>query len=133
MNSRWAVPLLLAAVVFACFCPALSGEFVNWDDDANFLENPNYRGLSPARLGWMFTTFHMGNYQPLTWLSLGVDYSLWGMSAGGYHFTNLVLHIASTILFYYFLLLLLELLRPDRPPARWPAAMAALFFAIHPL
>ena len=67
MNSRWAVPLLLVAVTAACFLPTLSGEFVNWDDDANFLENPNYRGLSPAHLGWMFTTNHMGNYQPLTW------------------------------------------------------------------
>jgi len=66
MNSRWAVPLLLAAAVFACYCPSLWAGFVNWDDDANFLENPAYRGLSPAHLRWMFTTTHMGNYQPLT-------------------------------------------------------------------
>ena len=44
MNSPWAVPLLLAAVVFACFSPSLSADFVNWDDDANFVENPQYRG-----------------------------------------------------------------------------------------
>jgi len=62
MNRRWAVPLLLAAVVFGCFSPSLSAEFVNWDDDANFVENPNYRGLSPANLRWMFTTQHLGNY-----------------------------------------------------------------------
>jgi len=133
MNRRWAVPLLLAAVVFACFSPSLSAEFVNWDDDANFLENPNYRGLSPAHLRWMFTTTHMGNYQPLTWLTLGFDHLVWGMNAGGYHFTNLVLHAASAILFYFFLLLLLERVRPDRPEPRWAAAIAALFFAIHPL
>ena len=133
MNSRWAVPLLLAAAVFACFCPVLWGQFVNWDDDANFLENPNYRGLSPAHLRWMFTTTHMGNYQPLTWLTLGLDHAIWGMNAGGYHFTNLLLHLTSTILFYYFLLLLLERAAPDRPAARWPAAIGALFFGIHPL
>ena len=133
MNSRWAVPLLLVAVTAACFLPALSGEFVNWDDDANFLENPNYRGLSPAHLRWMFTTNHMGNYQPLTWLTLGADYLVWGMNAGGYHFTNLVLHIASTILFYFFLLLLMERIGPEGPATRWAAAIGALFFAIHPL
>src|SRR5436190_17548697 len=133
MNPRWAVPLLLAVAVLACFFPALSGEFVNWDDDANFLENPNYRGLSPAHLRWMFTTDHLGNYQPLTWLTLGLDHAIWGMNAGGYHLTNLMLHLASTLLFYYFLLLLLDRLAPGRPPARWPAAIGALFFAIHPL
>lgn len=133
MNPRWAVPLLLAVAVVACFFPALSGEFVNWDDDANLLENPSYRGLSPAHLRWMFTTTHMGNYQPMTWLSFGLDHAIWGMNAGGYHFTNLMLHLASTLLFYYFLLLLLDRPAPGRPPARWPAAIGALFFALHPL
>lgn len=132
-TSRWAVPLLLAVAVVVTFCPALGGEFVNWDDDANLLENPSYRGLSPTHLRWMFTTTHMGNYQPLTWLSFGLDHAIWGMNAGGYHFTNLVLHLASTLLFYYFLLLLLERLTADRPPARWAAAIGALFFGIHPL
>jgi tetratricopeptide (TPR) repeat protein len=132
-TPRWAVPLVLAVAVVACFCPALQGEFVNWDDDANLTENEAYRGLSPAHLGWMFTTTHMGNYQPLTWLSFGVDYVIWEMNAGGYHFTNLALHLASTLLFYYFLLLLLDRVMPERPPARWPAAIAALFFGIHPL
>src|ERR1043165_5906289 len=80
MNPRWAVPLLLVVVVFACFSPSLSAEFVNWDDDANFVLNPQYRGLSPAHLRWMFTTDHLGNYQPLTWLSLGVDYLVYGMN-----------------------------------------------------
>ena len=28
----------------------------------------------------MFTTFHAGHYIPLTWLSLGLDYLLWGMT-----------------------------------------------------
>jgi tetratricopeptide (TPR) repeat protein len=137
-RASWGVPLLLALAVFACFLPALAGDFVNWDDDANFLENPSYRGLSPSHLGWMFTTFHMGHYQPLTWMTLGLDYELWGMHAGGYHFTSLALHSASTILFYFFLLALLE--RAGRPiesagsrESRWPAALGALFFAVHPL
>src|SRR5215831_10287775 len=100
MANRWSVPLLLGVVVFVAFLPSLSNDFVNWDDDANFLENADYRGLSLRNLHWMVTTFHMGNYQPLTWLTLGLDYTVWGMNAGGYHFTNLALHIASTILFY---------------------------------
>jgi tetratricopeptide (TPR) repeat protein len=135
--GRWSVPVLLGLSVLACFWPTFSNEFVNWDDDANFLENFRYRGLSWTHLRWMFTTFHMGNYQPLTWLTLGLDYELWGMNAGGYHFTNLVLHIASTILFYLFLQELVNRIWPTapdvRPAARWPAAIGALFFAVHPL
>lgn len=135
---RGVIPVCVALIVFACFAPVLSNGFVNWDDDANFLENPNYRGLSPAHLRWMFTTFHMGHYQPLTWMTLGLDYDLWEMNAGGYHFTSLVLHIATGILFYLFLCAFLERVRPRdgdsiRRDVRWPAALGALFFAIHPL
>lgn len=128
----WLVPLLLGIAVAACFSPALAGDFVNWDDDANFLENPHYRGLGPSNLRWMFGSFFMANYQPLTWLTLGLDYAIWGMNPAGYHLTNLLLHAASAILFYVFLL---QLLRRVRGPGAsvWPAALAALFFAIHPL
>lgn len=136
--GRWAIPLFIGLVVFFVFLPVLGNGFVNWDDDANFLENPGYRGLSPAHLKWMLTTFHMGNYQPLTWLTLGLDYELWGMDGRGYHLTNLLLHLASTVLFYFFLLALLERVQlpggeGGGPPARWPAAVGALFFGIHPL
>ena len=62
----WGVCLLLALVTFIAFLPALQNDFVNWDDDRNFLDNPDYRGLGPAQLKWMWTTTHMGHYMPLT-------------------------------------------------------------------
>jgi hypothetical protein len=65
-----------SAVTFLAYLPALGGAFLNWDDNRNFLDNPNYRGLGLDNLRWMFTTFHLGPYQPLSWLSLGVDYTL---------------------------------------------------------
>ena len=34
-----ALSLLLAAVAFVAFLPALDGGFVDWDDDRNFLWN----------------------------------------------------------------------------------------------
>jgi len=39
-------------VSFIVFLPALDAGFVNWDDDQNFLDNPNYRGLGAAQLRW---------------------------------------------------------------------------------
>ena len=130
---RWGIPLGIALLTFVCFTPALSADFVNWDDDVNFLRNPHYRGLSLHNLSWMFT--HLwGIYIPITWLTLGFDYVLWGMNPAGYHLTSLILHCANAVLFYVLLTALLQLAcGPDAAKARWAAAGGALFFAIHPL
>src|SRR5439155_8176924 len=81
---QWLVPLLVALVTLTAFLPALQNQFVNWDDDKNFLDNPHYRGLTGTHLRWMWTTFHIGHYAPLTWMTLGLDYLLWGMNSLGY-------------------------------------------------
>src|SRR5437763_3532144 len=88
--SAWLVPAIVLAVTCVTFLPALHGQFVNWDDDHNFLTNPFYRGLGWPELKWMFTTFLLGPYQPLSWLTLGLDFRLWGMNPYGYHLTNLL-------------------------------------------
>ncbi|MFQ5883071.1 MAG: tetratricopeptide repeat protein [Candidatus Methylomirabilales bacterium] len=120
------------------FLPTLGNEFVRWDDDGNFLENIHYRGLGWAQLRWMFTTFHMGPYQPLSWVTLGLDYLLWGLNPVGYHLTNLLLHAANAMVFYFLTLRLLPLALSSPPvpgdlALRAAAGFAALVFAIHPL
>jgi hypothetical protein len=82
---HWLAPLLVAFTTFTAFLPTLQNQFVTWDDDHNFLDNPHYRGLGWGQLHWMWTTFHMGHYMPLTWMTLGLDYLLWGMNPAGYH------------------------------------------------
>ncbi len=49
----------------------------------------------------------MGHYIPVTWLSFGLDYTLWGMNPFGYHLTNNLIHAANTALFYLIALRLL--------------------------
>jgi tetratricopeptide (TPR) repeat protein len=112
-------------VTALCLLPGVFGGFLTWDDQSNFTRNPEYRGLSWHHLHWMWTTFHMGHYQPLTWMTLGLDYELWGMYAPGYHFTSLVLHSISAGLLFVVLKALVE-----SPRA---AAIGALFWSIHPL
>jgi tetratricopeptide (TPR) repeat protein len=126
---------VVAVLAAAAFLPGLFGDFVAWDDDRNFLDNPAYRGLGPAQLGWMFTTFHMGLYQPLTWLTLGLDYFVWGMDPRGYHLTSLVLHAASAALVWLLARRLLGRALPALPgeALRAGAVAAALGFALHPL
>ena len=119
----------------AVFAVALRNDFVRWDDYRNLVDNPHFRGLGAAQLAWMFTTTLMGHYIPLTWLTFGLDYVLWGLQPAGYHFTNVVLHAANAAMFYW---IAKRLLRAARPSAhetalRAGAAVAALFFAVHPL
>jgi tetratricopeptide (TPR) repeat protein len=128
----------VALTAFVAFLPALSAGFVTWDDNRNFLDNPAYRGLDASHLRWMWTSFHMGHYVPLTWMTLGIDYELWGMDARGYHLQNLLLHAANAVLVYLLANTLLRRVRgrdsiADDRAIRWSAAACALLFAVHPL
>jgi Flp pilus assembly protein TadD len=130
------LPWIVFFVALFVFLASLGNEFVNWRDDSNFLDNPSYRGLSFENLWWMFTTFHLDRYQPLTWLTLGADYTLWGMNPAGYHLTNILLHALTSVLVYYLILLLLQLgfQKEWAPPGlKIGAVVGALLFAIHPL
>ncbi|HJQ83641.1 MAG TPA: tetratricopeptide repeat protein [Candidatus Binatia bacterium] len=127
------VPALIALATVACFAGALGNGFVTWDDDRNLTENPAYRGLSPAQLRWMFTTFHMGLYQPLAWLTFGLDYTLWGMDPFGYHLTSVLLHGLGAAVFYLVGVRLLRRAGVGDGRGRLGAAVGALVFALHPL
>ena len=128
------IPYALAAVAFLVFSPALLNGFVDWDDHINLLENPSYRGLGWTHIRWMFSTTLMGHYIPVTWLSFGLDYTLWGMNPFGYHLTNNLIHAANTAVFYLIALRLLgKASSLTGGTLRAAGVMAALFFALHPL
>jgi len=132
---RAAAPLVVALITFAAFLPSLGNGFVAWDDDKNFLNNPHYRGLGAEQLHWMWTTFHLGHYVPLTWMTLGLDFTLWGMNPHGYHLTSLVIHAANAVLLYFVARRLLPLAVPpaDDASRTIAAALTALLFSVHPL
>lgn len=136
-----AIPFVaaIALLTLVTFWPALSAEFLNWDDPQNITQNPAFRGLSWPNLKWMFSTFLMGPYQPLSWLSLGMDYTLWGMNPERFHLTNVLLHALTAVLFFFVArrLLLLAATAGQGATAtvtrNFAAVSAAAFFAIHPL
>ncbi len=131
----WIYPLVVGLVAFATFHRSLFNELVNIDDYENLIQNTQFRGLGWEQLRWMFTSFHLGPYQPLSWMTLGADWVVWGGRPVGYHLTNLLLHSAAAVMFYFLSLRLLRLARPetDGVAVRVGAAAAALLFAIHPL
>jgi tetratricopeptide (TPR) repeat protein len=101
-------------------------DFVNFDDHVYVYDNPMVRGgLTINGLVGAFTHPHARNWHPLTTISHMLDCQLYGLSAGGHHFANVVLHTIAV-------LLLFRVLRVATG-ALWPSAFVAALFAIHPL
>jgi len=128
---------LIFVIVLAAFLPTVGGGFLSWDDAENLVDNPHYRGLGPAQLGWIFTAVHMGHYIPVTWLTFAADYVVWGMNPAGYHLTAALVHAVNAVLVYWLAARLLALAfgAGAAPPdaIRLSAALAALVWALHPL
>jgi hypothetical protein len=126
----------VVALTTLLFSPVFPGEFLNWDDDTLLVNNPFFRGLDAEHWQWMCSTMLLGHWQPLTWLSYAFDYLLWGMSPTGWHAVNLLLHGCNAGL--VFLLCRWFLKRNPDPVAGagkcgTAAALAALFWSLHPL
>ena len=83
------------------------------------------RGVTLAGLAWAFTTFYATNWHPLTWISHMIDCQLFGTNAGRHLLVNALIHVANTLLVFCFLL--------RTTHARWPSAVVAALFALHPL
>src|SRR5437660_1158944 len=87
--------LVLALATFAAYGQTFGRdfEFLNADDPEYVTGNPHVQeGLTPHSLAWALTTFHARMWHPLTWMSLQLDYQLFGLSSRGFHFTNLFWH-----------------------------------------
>ena len=120
------------------FVPVLSNGWVIFDDDENFLDNVDFRGLGWAQISWAWTTFKLGVYQPLGWMLLELEYILFGLNPRGYHATSLVLHAVVAVAFYALIArVLFRLLSPTTPGQHaavfCASSLAAAIFAVHPL
>ena len=116
----------LVAAVLAVYGQTLGFGFIPLDDPGYVYNNPHVRaGLTWDGLDWAFTTFQQANWHPLTWLSLMLDAQVFGLHAGGYHLTNLLLHTLDTLLLFRWLRL--------ATGALWLSAAVAFLFATHPL
>ena len=131
--------LALALVTTALYWPVTHHNFVNFDDDDYITNNSHVQaGLTWAGVIWAFQSGAAANWHPLTWLSHMLDCQLYGLNPGGHHSTNLLFHVANTLLLF---LLLRQLtgLRPNggaaspQAGALWRSAFVAALFAWHPL
>jgi tetratricopeptide (TPR) repeat protein len=126
LAGRSLICLALGLITLAVFARSLTHGFLVYDDQAYVTENPHVKaGLTWQGVQWAFRSYAVSNWHPLTWLSHMLDYQLYGLRAWGHHLTNLLLHIANT-------LLLFEVLR-RMTGALWRSALVAALFAWHPL
>ena len=117
--------LLLGVVTLALYLPSLGHGFLRYDDQEYVTENlPVRSGLTLDGLVWAFEA-HVSNWHPLTWLSHMLDCQVFGLHAAGHHLTNVLLHVANTVLLF--------LLLRRWTGAPWRSACVCALFAWHPL
>ena len=118
--------LALGTITLGIYAQVIGHQFITLDDPTYIRENPMVnRGVTLAGLTWAFTTFYAANWHPLTWIAHMIDSQLFGMNAGGHLVVNAVIHTANTLLLFWLLL--------GTTRARWPSALVAALFALHPL
>ncbi len=128
MNRRKVVSLslLLFVLVVGIFIPCLRNGFVNLDDNTYIYANARVQqGLTWHNIGWAFANLEAGFWHPLTWLSILLDSTVFGMWPGGHHLTSVLLHALSTVVLFQLL--------HRMTGGLWRSAAVAALFGIHPL
>src|SRR5438445_3947274 len=113
--------LVLAAVTIFAYRPAWNGGLL-WDDDVYIPNNELLTAPDGLRRIW-FSFDSPSQYFPLTYTSFRIERSLWGLNPIGYHWTNILLHVANALLIWCLLARL-------KVPGAW---LAAMIFALHPV
>ena len=118
--------LALAVVTFAVYLPMLGHGFINFDDPDYITNNPHVKaGLTWPGIVWAFQIGYAAYWHPLTWISHMMDCDLYGLNPDGHNLTNMLFHIANTLLLFFLLSRLTG--------ALWRSFFVAALFAWHPL
>ena len=125
-STNWIVCAILAIATLLVFSETRHNGFVDFDDDGYVSRNAAvHAGLTAASIRYAFTTFDLGNWIPVTWLSYVLDVTLWGMSPAVFHRTNLGLHTLNAVMIFLFL--------RRATGALGRSAVVAALWALHPL
>ncbi len=124
--SRRLIGLILIALTLALYGPVANHGFINFDDDQYVTGNFHVKaGLTWSGIVWAFQSGYADNWHPLTWISHMLDCQLYGLNPAGHHLTNLLLHVANTVLLFLFL--------SQTTGTTWRSGFVAALFACHPL
>lgn len=120
IGEKW-IPVILSVLVFVSYIPVWQNNFV-WDDKPYIIHNELVKNFD---IKGIFSEYVVGNYHPLTVLSLAIEYLLVKEQTWLYHLDNLILHILNSWLVFR----LIQKLNGNF----LVSFVTAILFAIHPL
>lgn len=119
--GNWWWGLLLAAATVLVYQQAWHAGYI-WDDDVYVTANKLL--TAPDGLSRIWFSFDSpSQYFPLVYTTFRLEHALWGLHPEGYHWVNILLHVANALLVW-------RLLGVLRVPGAW---LAAAIFALHPV
>jgi hypothetical protein len=95
-NKKIYIPLSLIIVVLALYC---------YNPFSLYFQNDDFIHIPLSQQGVLL---QRNTFRPVCDISIIVDYWLWRKNASGYHLTNLLLHIFTCIIFFFFLRFILK-------------------------
>ena len=113
--------LLLAGVTIFAYRPAWNGGFL-WDDDDYIVKNDLLTASDGLQRIW-FSLDSPSQYFPLVYTTFRIEHALWDLNPSGYHWVNLLLHVANALLVW-------RVLARLNVPGAW---LAGAIFALHPV
>jgi hypothetical protein len=119
---QYLVPLIIVIATMIIYNPSMNNGILYGWDDTEYIQD---RGVQESNLSEIFSNYHLGMYQPLSVLSIAINYSSADENAKAYHATNLFLHIINIFLLWLFLFKLSR--------KKTIAGIGALLFAMHPI
>ncbi|MBA4853717.1 tetratricopeptide repeat protein [Emticicia sp. BO119] len=120
IDEKW-IPAILSVMVFVSYIPVWQNNFV-WDDKPYITINELVKSFD---IKGIFSEYVVGNYHPLTVLSLAIEYALVKEQTWLYHLDNLILHTLNSWLVFR----LIQKLNSNV----LVSFVTAVLFAIHPL
>jgi tetratricopeptide (TPR) repeat protein len=120
-NYDWILGVVLVLATALAYQQAWHAGYI-WDDDVYLTGNKLLTAPDGLRRIW-FSLDSPSQYFPLVYTSFRFERALWGLNPAGYHWVNILLHIANTLLLW-------RLLRYLRVPGAW---LASALFALHPV
>ena len=116
----------MTAATLIAFWQVNHCDFINYDDPSYVTENVHIRhGITTEAIRWAFTTGYAANWHPVTWISHMLDVELFGLKPRWHHLTNLLFHLANTLLLFFVFHRITK--------TTWQSAFVAALFALHPL
>ena len=122
---------VIVLVTFIALWPTVNSDFTELDDKKLILENlPGF--VAYPSLIWKYSLF-TAHYKPLVFFSWVIEAKLFGVTAVGFHFVNLLFHVFNSILVFFLAFHLSRQFRVTNKQPELVALFTALLFAVHPM